>query len=330
LKFTRRACALLAIAAGLAAPVQTVLAADAATSTYPDRPVKLVMPFPAGGMGDVLARQMAQDLGKLWGQPVVVDNRAGASGMIGSDIVARSAPDGYTLLMGISQLVLAPWIYPKIPYDVQKDFVPLARVADAMAVFVTNDPDIRSLKDYVKLAAKAPDKYSYGTYGAGSPAHIYSEMFNRANSIRTVHIPYKGAAPLMTDLLAGHVTISFSDLATPLPYIQSGKLRAYAVNGTRRSPLLPEVPTFRELGYNDFDVLGWYGMFAPAKTPPEVVSKLRAGIEQVLKSPEWQARLTALGLLPVTDSTQSFEQKIRDDLAYWHRKVTENNIRIDP
>lgn len=300
-----------------------------AAQAYPDKPVRLVMPFPAGGMGDIVARMLATDLARLWGQPVVVDNRAGASGMIGNEHVARSAPDGYTLLLGISQMALAPSLYAKLPYDVEKDFVPLARVADAVSVFITNDPAIRSMKDYVALAARSPDKYSYGTYGAGTTAHIFAETFNRENGIRTVHIPYKGAAPMMTDLLAGHVSLSFSDLATPLPYVQAGKVRAYAVTGSRRAPLLPDVPTFSELGYKGFDVAGWYALFAPAKTPPEVVRRIREGVDKVLKAPETQARLTQLGLLPSADAPAAFEQRLRDDTAYWKKAVTDNNIRIE-
>lgn len=302
----------------------------AAAQGYPDKPVRLVMPFPAGGMGDIVARMLAADLAKLWGQPVVVDNRAGASGMIGNEHVARAAPDGYTLLLAISQVALAPSLYPKLAYDVEKDFVPLARVADAVSVFITSDPEIRSMKDYVALAAKSPDKYSYGTYGAGTTAHIFAEMFNRETGIRTVHIPYKGAAPMMTDLLAGHVSLSFSDLATPLPYVQSGKVRAYAVTGSRRAPLLPDVPTFSELGYKGFDVAGWYALFAPAKTPPEVVRRIRDGVDKVLKAPETQARLTQLGLLPSTDAPAAFEQRLRDDMAYWKKAVADNQIRIAP
>ena len=315
------------IATGWVALAMLPLAA--AAQGYPDKPVRLVMPFPAGGMGDIVARMLAVDLARLWGQPVVVDNRAGASGMIGNEHVARSAPDGYTLLLAISQVALAPSLYPKLPYDVEKDFVPLARVADAVSVFITNDPGIHSMKDYVALAAKSPDKYSYGTYGAGTTAHIFAETFNRENGIRTVHIPYKGAAPMMTDLLAGHVSLSFSDLATPLPYVQSGKVRAYAVTGSRRAPLLPDVPTFSELGYKGFDVAGWYALFAPAKTPPEVVRRIREGVDKVLKAPETQARLTQLGLLPSTDAPAAFEQRLRDDIGYWKKAVADDNIRIE-
>jgi tripartite-type tricarboxylate transporter receptor subunit TctC len=301
----------------------------ATAQSYPDKPVKLVMPFPAGGMGDIVARMLATELARLWGQPVVVDNRAGASGMIGNEHVARAAPDGHTLLLAISQVALAPSLYPKLAYDVEKDFVPLARIADAVSVFITNDPGIRSMKDYVALAAQSPGKYSYGTYGAGTTAHIYAEMFNRENRIQTVHVPYKGAAPMMTDLLAGHVTLSFSDLATPLPYVQSGKVRAYAVTGSRRAPLLPDVPTFAELGYKGFDVPGWYALFAPAGTPPDVVRRIRDGVDQVLKMPTMQARLTQLGLLPAAEPPAAFEQKLRDDLAYWKKAIADSGIRLE-
>jgi tripartite-type tricarboxylate transporter receptor subunit TctC len=325
MKISRRNIAALALTACL--PLAPL---SASANSYPDKPVRIVMPFPAGGMGDVVARALATDLSKLWGQPVVVDNRAGASGMIGNEHVARSAPDGYTMLLAISQVSLAPALYPKIAYDIEKDFVPLARVADAVSVFITNDPAIRSMKDYVALAKATPDRFSYGTYGTGTTAHIFAEMFSRETGIRAVHVPYKGAAPLMTDLLAGHVALSFSDLATPLPYVQSGKVRAYAVTGRQRAPLLPDVPTFSELGYKGFDVAGWYALFAPAKTPPEVVSRIREGVATVLKAPAMQARLTQLGLIPSTEAPVAFEQRLRDDIAYWKKAIADTQIRLEP
>jgi tripartite-type tricarboxylate transporter receptor subunit TctC len=324
---TRRAALVLALLAPWA--LQSAHAADQSASSYPDKPVRIVMPFSAGGMGDVVAREVAAALTKEWGQPVVVDNKPGASGMLGNDFVAKSAPDGYTLLVGISQLVMAPSLYSKIPYDVTKDFTPLTRIADAMSAFITMDPQIKSMKDYVALAKAAPDKYSNGTYGTGTSSHIFSELFNLQNGIRTVQVPYKGVAPMMTDMLGGHVTLSFSDLATPLPYIKDGKVKVYAVTGAKRAPLLPDVPTFSELGYKGFEVAGWYGVLGPAKMPPAIAAKIRDTIARIVRTPDMQARFTELGLVPVSEAKEDFAQRMRTDQAYWHKAITETKIRIE-
>ena len=305
-------------------------AADApSAASYPDRPVTLVMPFAAGGMGDTLARVLAEQLAKEWKQTVVVDNRAGASGMIGNQFVARAPPDGYTLLLGISQMVQAPALYAKLQYDVQKDFVPLVRVAGALSLFATTDPQIKSMKDYVALAQKDAAKYSYGTYGTGTSAHIYAEIFNAAHKIRATQIPYKGAAPMLTDMLGGQVSVAFTDLATTLPYIKAGKVQAYAVAGPRRSAALPDVPTFAEQGYKGLDVVGWYGTFAPAKTPQAVVDKIKAAINKVVRLPEVQDKLSGFGLEPASGPVEDFAPRIQADLVYWRQMVAEHNIKID-
>lgn len=306
------------------------LAQDRPDIAWPERQVKLVMPFAPGGMGDTLARLLAAQLAKEWKQPVVVENKAGASGMIGNDLVAKSAPDGYTLLMGISQLVQAPSLYPRLPYDVMKDFTPLVRVAGAVSIFATTDPQIQSLKDYIALASKSPGKYSYGSYGAGTSSQIFAEIFNGTNRLQVNHVPYKGAAPLLNDMMAGHVPLSFSDLATALPFIQSGRVRIHAVTGARRSAALPNVPTFAEQGYPGMEMVGWYGTFGPAKMPKEIVDKIRGTIERVIRQPEFQAKLTGFGLEPVSGPPEDFAQKMQSDLAYWKRAVDQYNIRIEP
>jgi tripartite-type tricarboxylate transporter receptor subunit TctC len=303
----------------------------AQADNYPSKPVKIVMPFPPGGMGDTLARILAEQLSKEWGQTVIVDNKPGASGMIGNEFVARAAPDGYTLLVAISQLVQAPALYPKLNYDVQKDFTPLHRLAGALSIFATTDPEIKSLKDYAAAAAKAPGTYSYGSYGAGTSSHIYSEIFNQQNKIKTVHVPYKGAAPMLNDMLAGHIKASFTDLSTTLPYLQSGKIRAYAVTGRKRSAQLPDVPTFAEQGISGMDSIGWYGFFGPAKLPQAVTDKIRNTTEKVLRSPEMQAKLASLGLepIPATGPREDFAQRIQTDLVFWKNAIESSNIKID-
>ena len=326
----KRGLSALAIAAVAAIGAQSVWAQDKGAAAWPERPVKLVMPFAAGGMGDTLARLLASHLTKEWGQSVIVENRAGAGGMIGNEFVAKSVPDGYTLLMGISALVQAPALYSKLPYDVMKDFTPLVRVAGALSLFATTDPQVQSLKDYVAVASKNPGKYSYGSYGAGTSSQIFAEIFNGNAGLKVNHVPYKGAAPLLNDMMAGHVPFSFSDLATALPFIQSGKIRIYAVTGAKRSAALPNVPTFAEQGYAGMDMIGWYGTFGPAKLPKEITEKIRASIEKVIRLPEFQARLTGYGLEPVSGPPEDFAAKMQADMTYWKQAVDKYNIRIEP
>ena len=300
-----------------------------AESDYPVKPVKLVMPFPAGGAGDILARIMAEGLSKEWQQPVIVENKPGASGMIGNEFVAKSTPDGYTLLMAITQTVQAPALLKKIPYDITKDFTPLRRVADALFLFVTTDPEIDSLQKYVELAKKAPGKYSYGTYGAGTSAHIYAEMFNRMNGVKAVHIPYKGAAPLLQDMLGGHVTLSFVDMSTALPHVRSGKVQTYAVVSDKRVSVLPNVPTFTEQGFVGMDLVGWYGMFAPAGLPADIAQKIRASIDKVLNSSETQKKISEIGLFPAVGVPEDFGLRIQTDLKKWKALIDSAGVKIE-
>ncbi len=306
------------------------LGSDAAAEpAYPTKPVKLVMPFPPGGAGDILARIMAEGLSKEWQQPVIVENKPGASGMIGNESVAKAAPDGYTLLMAITQTVQAPALLKQMPYDIAKDFTPLRRVADALFLFVTTDPEIDSLKKYVELARQSPGKYSYGTYGAGTSAHIYAEMFNNMNGIKAVHIPYKGAAPLLQDMLGGHVTLSFIDMSTALPHVRSGKVHAYAVVSDKRVAALPDVQTFSELGYAGMDLVGWYGMFAPAGLPSDMTHTIRAAIDTVLATAEVQKKISDIGLFPAAGAPEDFAARIALDLKKWKQIIDNAGVRID-
>jgi len=308
---------------GQKAPVPPEVAA------FPNKVVKLVMPFPAGGAGDILARILADGLTHEWKQQVIVENKAGASGIIGNNQVAKSAPDGYTLLLTITYLVQAPSLGVKLPYDVLKDFTPLTRVADAPSLLVTTDPEITSVKRYVELASTAPGKYSYGTYGTGTTSHIYAELFNKRNGIQGEAIAYKGAAPLLQDMLGRQLGLSFVDLATSLPYIKAGKMRAHAVVGTKRSPLLPDVPTFTELGYPGLEVVGWYGAFAPAGMPPALADKIRTAIEKVVRQPETRQRILDMGLAPASGAPENFQERILSDLVNWRRVVQQSGISLE-
>lgn len=328
----RRRCLTWAAAAAglLAAPAysqKTQLPADVAA--YPDKVVKLIMPFPAGGAGDVLARILAEGLSREWKQQVIVENKAGASGIIGNNAVAKSSADGYTLLLTITYLVQAPALDVKLPYDVLKDFSALSRVADAPSLLVTTDPQLTSVKRYVELATAAPGKYSYGTYGAGTTSHIYAELFNRRNGIQGVAVAYKGAAPLLQDMLGGQLGLSFVDLATALPFIKAGKMTAHAIVGTRRSPLLPNVPTFGELGYPGLEVTGWYGAFGPSGMKPELSDKIRASFEKVVRQPDVRQRILNMGLVPAAGASENFQERILSDLVNWRRVIQEGQIKIE-
>jgi tripartite-type tricarboxylate transporter receptor subunit TctC len=329
--FKRKASVLLAAASlTVIALSASGTAAAQAAKTYPSKPVTIIMPFPPGGMGDVLARLLANALAEEWKQPVVVENKPGASGMIGNAYVSRATPDGYTLLVAISQTVQAPALYPKLQYDIVKDFTPISKLSGAVSLFaVPSNSEIKSLKDFVTLASRSPGKYTYGTYGAGTSSHIYSEIFNKRNNISTVHVSYKGAAPLLNDMMGGHVALSFSDLSTALPFIQAGKINAFAVTGTKRSPALPNVPTFKELGYSGFDVVGWYGLFGPANMPADLVQKISASTIKVMKSPEMQKKLVTLGQDPIASTPEEFAKDIQSDLATWRSVVAETGIKLD-
>ncbi len=297
-------------------------------AAYPDKVVRLVMPFPAGGAGDVLARILADGLSREWKQQVIVENKAGASGIIGNNFVAKSSADGYTLLLTITYLVQAPALNVKLPYDVLKDFTALSRVADAPSLLVTTDPQLTSVKRYVELASATPGKYSYGTYGAGTTSHIYAELFNKRNGIEGVAVAYKGAAPLLQDMLGNQLGLSFVDLATALPFIKADKMKAHAIVGTRRSPLLPDVPTFLEQGYPGMEVTGWYGAFGPAGMKPELSEKIRASIEKVVRQPEIHQRILGMGLVPATGARENFQDRILSDLVNWRRVIQEGGVTI--
>jgi tripartite-type tricarboxylate transporter receptor subunit TctC len=309
---------------------QSLPSAAQSAANYPAKPVTIVMPFPAGGMGDVLARLLANELTAEWKQSVIVENKPGASGMIGNGYVARASPDGYTLLIAITQVVQAPSLIPNLQYDIVKDFTPLSKLVNARSIFVTSaNSDINSLKDYAVLARANPGKYSFGSYGTGTTAHIQGEIFNKRNSIKATHIPYKGSAPLVNDLLGGHVTLSFMDMSTTLPFISSGKLKGHAVSGTTRSPVLPDTPTFKELGYSGFEVSGWYGLFAPAGLPPDIAKKISSTVARIVQSPETKAKLIKLGLEPEGTTGEDFARIIKSDMDVWKGTIKEGDVSIN-
>jgi tripartite-type tricarboxylate transporter receptor subunit TctC len=312
------------LAALLAAP------ASALAQGYPNRPIHIVAPFPAGGGYDVLSRLLAADMTRTFGQPVVVENRSGANGNIGTDTVAKSAPDGYTLLMGgNSPLALNVGLYPKLPYDPAKDFETISRVATQPNLLAAHPKvPVKSVADLVKYAKANPGKLTYASNGNGSPQHLAAEQLKRMAGIDLVHVPYKGAAPTAAALLAGEVSVAFNIILLPLPYVQSGRLTGLAVASSHRSPLAPGIPTMAELGY-PIDIDTWYGLVAPAGTPKDVVAKLNAETVRILALPDHREKMKSQGVELGSSTPEAFAAFLRADIARWSKAIREMNITID-
>jgi tripartite-type tricarboxylate transporter receptor subunit TctC len=297
---------------------------------YPSRPIHIVAPFPAGGGYDFLSRLIGQEMSKTFGQPVVVENKSGANGNIGTDAVAKSAPDGYTLLMGgNSPLALNVALYPKLPYDPQKDFAPIARVATQPNLLAAHPKiPVKSVAELVQYAKANPGKLSYGTAGNGSPQHLAAEQLKRMAGIDMVHVPYKGAAPNAAALLAGEVSLAFNIILLPLPHVQAGRLTGLAVASSKRSPLAPDLPTMTELGY-PIDIDTWYGLLAPAGTPKDVIAKLNAETVRILNLPELKERTRAQGIELGASTPQEFAAFLDGYIATWTKAIREMGVKID-
>ena len=323
---------LLAIFALMLASCLLALAAPVHAQSYPAKPMRLVVPFPPGGPLDIMGRGIAQKLQEAWSQPVVIDNRPGAGGGIGADLVAKSPGDGYTLLMGaVSTHAINPSLYAKIPYDPQKDFVPVALVAQVPNVLVVNPAlPVQSVKDLIAYAKANPGSLSFGSGSTGSTGHLAGELFKTMAGVDMVHIPYKGGAPALQDLLAGQTQLMFDNLANALPQVKAGKLRAIAVTTAARAPSVPELPTIAESGLPGFDLTTWFGIFAPAGTPPEVVAKLNAEIAKALSAKDLAERLAAMGTVPPENNTpERFAAFVRSEAAKYARVVKDSGARVD-
>ncbi len=315
----------------LIAAVAAATQANAQTPVFPAKAVRFVVPFPAGGPLDIAARAIGQKLNEGWGQPVIVDNRPGAGGNIGAEMVAKAVPDGYTILMGaVSTHAINPWLYAKMPYDPIRDFAPVSLVTQVPNVLVVH-PSVpaRNVKELIALAKAKPGPLNYASGSTGSAGHLAGELFNVMAGVKTVHIPYKGAPAAVIDLLAGQVSFMFDNLASALPNIKAGRVRALAVTTLRRSPLLPELPTMSEAGLKDFDVSTWFGVFAPGDTPKAIVDRLNAGIVAALKSPDLRERLAALGAEPMPDTPEQFAAFIKTELAKYEKVVKASGARVD-
>jgi len=310
--FALAGAGLLACGASAQSPSKSAL------QLYPNRPVQIIVPFTPGTGMDILARTVGQKLSERWGQPVVVDNRPGASGNIGTDMVVKAAPDGYTLLITANTLVMTVSLYRNVPYDPIKDLAPVEKMATGtMAITFNPAVPARSLTEFVAYAKANPGKLAYGSPGIGTPQHLATELLKSTAGIDMLHVPYKGSAGAITGLLSGDVAMMCNALHAVLPQVKAGKILAIAVGGPKRSHVAPEIPTFAESGYPDFDVDFWYGVLAPAATPREIIAKLNQDITQVLNAPEMRETLSNQGLEPVTGTPEQFAELIRTDLARW-------------
>ena len=322
----RQALAALLLAAGLA-PTQALAQAP---GTWPNRPISLVVPFPAGGTTDVLARALAERLSTTLGQAVIVESKPGAGATLGADFVAKARPDGHTLLMGAVHHTIAPAVYRKLPYDLQKDFAPVTTVAQVPNVLVVNAATpVKNVAELVAMLKAKPGGHSYGSNGNGTAQHLIGTQFENLTGTDLVHIPYKGSGPLATDLLGGQLTLSFDTVTPVLPHIRAGKLRPLAVTTARRSSALPDVPTLDEAGLKGFNIGTWFGVLAPAATPREVVTRLSAEIVKVVQSPEFRKRMDEIGAEPMAQGSEAMAQQIRAETEKFARLVREAKVTIE-
>jgi len=305
-------------------------AGSVGAQTWPSKPIRLIVPFAPGGPTDIMGRTVGKIIGDALGQPVVVENRAGAGGNIGTDVVAKAAPDGYTLAIGpVSSLAMAPGLYPKLPYDPGKDLAPITLVGVTVPVIVAHpSAPFLNFAEMVAYAKANPGKLSYATPGVGTLSHLASESLQSRAGFSLNHVPYKGTGPAAQDLLAGTVPLSFeSSLTTAAQNVKSGKLRGIAVLSKKRSPLLPEVPTLAESGFPDFDVLTWFGLVGPAGLPQDVVNKLNRVVVAGLKTPEVAERFAAIGAEPRPMTPEQFGAYIRAETQRWAKVIKAGDIK---
>ena len=298
---------------------------------YPTRSIRLIVPFTPGGVTDTSARVVAERLAARLGQQVVVENRAGASGNIGTQQVAQAAPDGYTLVLGFDgTMVINPWVFPNISFDTVRDFVPVTKLGDATLIMVAH-PGVpaKDMRELIALAKAKPGTLSYGTSGTGGTPHLAGELLNQRAGISLVHIPYKGGGQALGDVVGGQIPLVYTAIASAQQFVKSGRLKALGVSGAKRSPSLPDVPTFQESGLDGFVVDSWVGVFAPAKTPRAIVDKLQRELAAVLAMPEVRERYATLGIEPVGNTSEQFGEQIRADLAKWEKVVKQANIRAE-
>lgn len=316
--------------AGAAAASAAIAWPAMAQQAFPVRPVRFVVPFPPGGPVDTTARAVALKLSEIWGQQAIVDNRAGAGGIVGAEIAAKSPADGYNLLVCSIHHAVLPSLKPKLPYDIERDFVPVSFGAMFPVVLVAHPAvPVRNVADLIALDKATPGKLSFGSSGSGGGTHLAGELFNMQAGTRLLHVPYKGSAPAMTDLLGGQVQFMFSDAPTALPQIKAGKVRAIAVASARRSVLLPDVPTVAESGLPGYEAYSWAAFVAPAGTPKDIVQRLSADLNKALDDPQVKQRLHEVGAEAMPSTPQGFGKMLHAEIDKWTRVVRTANIQVD-
>ena len=317
----------LAIVSLLAAPL---VGAQSAAQSFPNKPIRFVVPFPPGGGNDILARALAPKMSEILGQQVVIDNRAGAGGNIGADFVAKSPPDGYTIVIASNQVTMNPWIYSKLPFDIAKDFSPIAQIASVPMLLAIN-PEVpaKNLKEFIALAKAKPGSMNFSTPGLGTPQHIAFEVFNFDAGVKVTHVPYKGTSPSIVDLIGGQVQATIGTMASLEQHVKSGKVRAIAVSTPQRSPTMPDVPTIEEGGLKGYNVPLWYSVLAPANTPKEIVAKISASIRDALKDPQTKAQLERQGFVESYLDPAQMTALIKQDLTYWQKAINNIGLKLD-
>ncbi|MGQ0524024.1 MAG: tripartite tricarboxylate transporter substrate binding protein [Betaproteobacteria bacterium] len=314
------------VLAAMSMPVGETLAQ--APARYPERPIRLVVPFAPGGTNDVIGRIVGERLAARLGQPVVVDNRAGANSVLGSEIVAQAAPDGHTLLIVAAGFAINPSLRRKLPYDTVRDFAPVGLVGGGPYLMVIHPAvPAKSVGEFVSWARSRPGQVNYASVGVGSPPHLAAELLKISASIDLNHVPYKGGGAVLPDLIAGRVAMFFGSISTLKPQVDTGKLRAVAVTTVKRAPALPGVPTFIESGLKDYEVDGWYGLLAPGKTPAAIVNRLNAELRQVLNEAETRERFLQRGMQPAPGTAQEFAALIRNEIAKWSKVIRAAGIQ---
>lgn len=305
-----------------AAAVALLACAGAAAQQYPARPIRAVVPFAPGGAVDIVARMTGQHLGERLGQPIVVDNRGGAGGTIGTDMVAKARPDGYTLLIGSMGVAVNAVLYPKLTYDTLKDLAPVTMLAEQPNIVVVH-PSVpaKSIRDLVALAKAKPHEITYASGGVGSNSHFATVLFTMMAKVDMLHVPFKGLGPAITALVGGEVQMAVSNVSTALPHVKSGRLRLLAVTTKKRFPLFPEVPTVDESGVRGYESSGWYAMWAPAATPPAILAKLNAETVQALGSRTMKEQLSAQGLEAIPGTPEAFARRLRAEIEQWGKVV---------
>lgn len=314
------------IAAALAGAVPSAMA-----QAYPAKPITVVIQYPVGGPSDLLARVLAPRMQAILGQPLIIEARVGAGGNIGTDVVAKAKPDGYTLLLSSSgPLAISPWLYAKLPYSPLKDFAPVVRIAAVPLVLEVNDANpARDAATFLKLLKTSPGKYSFGSSGNGTPQHLSSVLLGSLAGITATHVPYKGQAPMANDLMGGQIDFAIDSMVSAMPNLATGRLRALAVTGRQRSPLLPDVPTLEEAGVPGYEALAWYGLLAPAGTPRAVVDKLNEAARKALDTPAVREQIARLGSAPVHGTPEQFGAFIKAEHDKWGPIVKSTGAIVD-